>query len=77
MVWEEGRETRPSYPIDCPDFWSGTSGSPWVKADTNHLVGLIGGYQRGGSRPDYSFSPILTQDAIDLCRTVGRQSVNS
>ena len=46
----------------CEGFPGGTSGSPWVvRPDVRHLtatiVGVIGGYEEGGSSPDVSYSP--------------------
>ncbi|MFF0293951.1 trypsin-like serine peptidase [Kitasatospora sp. NPDC004614] len=47
--------------IDCPDYTGGTSGSPWVteldpSTHTGTVVGVIGGYQRGGDTADISYS---------------------
>lgn len=46
----------------CEGFPGGTSGSPWVvRPDVQHLtgtiIGVIGGYEEGGSSPDVSYSP--------------------
>jgi V8-like Glu-specific endopeptidase len=54
--------------FDCNGFTGGTSGSPWVtKFDsttgTGRIVGVLGGYQEGGSTSDISYSSYLG-DAI-------------
>ncbi|MEU1145247.1 trypsin-like serine peptidase [Streptomyces sp. NPDC005863] len=51
--------------INCPDFDTGTSGSPWVTAD-GHLTGVLGGYHGGGDTPDVSYSVILRVEAAAL-----------
>ena len=48
--------------LDCPGLANSTSGSPWLTAfdpatGAGEVVGLIGGYERGGLTPDVSFSP--------------------
>ncbi|GAA3049801.1 trypsin-like serine peptidase [Streptomyces glomeratus] len=54
--------------IDCPDFSSGTSGSPWVDGD-GEVVGVLGGHEQGGSTADVSYSVVLKDEAADLYRT--------
>jgi V8-like Glu-specific endopeptidase len=54
--------------FDCNGFTGGTSGSPWVTkfdptTSTGRIVGVLGGYQEGGSTPDISYSSYLG-DAI-------------
>ncbi|WP_307813413.1 trypsin-like peptidase domain-containing protein [Streptomyces sp. N35] len=44
--------------VDCPDFTTGTSGSPWVTGD-GRLVGVLGGYEGGGETDDTSYSIVL------------------
>ncbi len=44
--------------VDCPDFATGTSGSPWVTED-GRLVGVLGGYKGGGETDDVSYSIVL------------------
>ncbi|MBC9718629.1 trypsin-like peptidase domain-containing protein [Streptomyces sp. TRM66268-LWL] len=44
--------------VDCPDFTTGTSGSPWVTGD-GRLVGVLGGYEAGGDTDDVSYSVVL------------------
>lgn len=48
--------------IACPDFSGGTSGGPWVTGldphtGTGTVIGVIGGYEKGGDTPDVSYSP--------------------
>ncbi|MGW3458739.1 serine protease, partial [Streptomyces olivaceoviridis] len=59
--------------IDCPDFTSGTSGSPWVNGD-GQVVGVLGGHEEGGSTADTSYSVALGGEAAELYRdaTAGR-----
>ena len=45
----------------CTDYTNGTSGGPFlahVSGATGHgpLIGVIGGYERGGYTPDVSYS---------------------
>ncbi|MEU6098543.1 serine protease [Streptomyces sp. NPDC047079] len=54
--------------IECPEFSSGTSGSPWVDAD-GEVVGVLGGHEQGGSTADVSYSVLLKDEAADLYRT--------
>ncbi|GIG61298.1 hypothetical protein Lfu02_56700 [Longispora fulva] len=51
--------------ITCPGFTEGTSGGPWVTA-AGTVVGLIGGYERGGYSDDVSYSPYLGPDVAAL-----------
>jgi V8-like Glu-specific endopeptidase len=54
----------------CGGFYAGTSGSPWVVADgaavadSPQVVGVIGGYERGGDTNSVSYSAYLN-DAIE------------
>ena len=47
----------------CGGFYGGTSGSPWIAVGRNarqaRIVGVIGGYQRGGDTNSVSFSVYL------------------
>ncbi|GHH63979.1 hypothetical protein GCM10018781_14200 [Kitasatospora indigofera] len=57
--------------IDCPDYTGGTSGSPWVTdfdpaTRTGTVVGVIGGYQRGGNTADTSYSSYFGDDVQAL-----------
>ncbi|NBE54930.1 S1 family peptidase [Streptomyces boluensis] len=54
--------------VACPDFSTGTSGSPWVTAD-GRLTGVLGGYQEGGDTADVSYSVLLDERAAALYRT--------
>ena len=45
----------------CTDYTNGTSGGPFLArisgaTDTGRLIGVIGGYERGGLTPDVSYS---------------------
>ncbi|MFC7310025.1 trypsin-like serine peptidase [Streptomyces monticola] len=51
--------------VDCPDFTTGTSGSPWL-TDDGKLTGVLGGYEGGGDSPDVSYSVVLGEQAADL-----------
>jgi hypothetical protein len=50
----------------CGGFYAGTSGSPWVVVDGDaaahppEIVGVIGGYQRGGDTNSVSYSVYLS-----------------
>jgi hypothetical protein len=55
----------------CNGFYGGTSGSPFVtgfaKEDkTGTVVGVLGGYQEGGSTQDVSYSDYLGDDIQKL-----------
>jgi len=55
----------------CADFYGGTSGSPFVtgyneQTGTGTLVGVLGGYEEGGSTPDVSYSDSLGDDIKKL-----------
>jgi V8-like Glu-specific endopeptidase len=47
--------------FECSGYTGGTSGSPWVtrfssRSRTGTIVGVIGGYQEGGTSPSVSYS---------------------
>ncbi|MEU6599033.1 trypsin-like serine peptidase [Streptomyces flaveolus] len=65
--------SRTQQRIDCPDFTSGTSGSPWVNGD-GQVVGVLGGHEQGGSTADTSYSVVLGSEAAELYQdaTAGR-----
>lgn len=53
------------YPtFDCRGFVEGTSGSPWLRVTRAgvHIVGIIGGYDRGGSYDFISYSSRFDAD---------------
>jgi hypothetical protein len=59
--------------VYCPGFTSGTSGTPWLAgpgamAGTGTLVGVLGGYRRGGSTADVSYSSVLDTTIAALYR---------
>ncbi|WP_030209132.1 serine protease [Streptomyces sp. NRRL S-87] len=53
--------------IECPDYSGGTSGSPWLTT-TGRLVGVLGGYEGGGTVPEVSYSAVLGERARELYR---------
>jgi V8-like Glu-specific endopeptidase len=68
------RQSRTQMRFDCHGFYGGTSGSPWLSdydghTQTGHVVGVIGGYQEGGSEEWRSYSPIFTADTARLLNT--------
>jgi len=55
----------------CADFYGGTSGSPWLtnynaETRTGTIVGVLGGYEEGGSTADVSYSDNLGDDIEKL-----------
>ena len=59
--------------FDCGGFTDGTSGSPWVthfdpQTRTGTIVGVIGGYQEGGSTAAISYSSYLGEQVQQLYR---------
>ena len=59
--------------FECDGFTGGTSGSPWVtdvdpQTGTGTIVGVIGGYQEGGSTAAISYSPYLDEQIEQLYR---------
>ncbi|MFI9246846.1 trypsin-like serine peptidase [Streptomyces sp. NPDC053086] len=61
------RESGTQQRIACPEFTSGTSGSPWVNGDS-HVVGILGGHEKGGATADISYSVVLGRAAAELYR---------
>ncbi|WP_030233528.1 trypsin-like serine peptidase [Streptomyces sp. NRRL S-350] len=53
--------------FDCGGYTDGTSGSPWV-AENGAVVGVIGGYEEGGSTSGTSYSVTFDQRVADLYR---------
>ena len=57
--------------FECSGFPGGTSGSPWVtnfnlRTRTGTIVGVIGGYEEGGSTEAISYSSYLGQEVQQL-----------
>jgi V8-like Glu-specific endopeptidase len=57
--------------FDCDGFTDGTSGSPWLAnydphTGTGDVVGVIGGYELGGSTPDVSYTMYFDADVQQL-----------
>ncbi|WP_329273634.1 trypsin-like serine peptidase [Streptomyces sp. NBC_01451] len=58
-------QSRTQQRIDCPGFTDGTSGSPWVDRE-GEVVGVLGGFEQGGSTDDVSYSAVLGHAAALL-----------
>lgn len=59
--------------VYCPGFTSGTSGAPWLSgpnamAGAGTVVGVLGGFRRGGWSADVSYSSVLDRTAAALYR---------
>jgi V8-like Glu-specific endopeptidase len=57
--------------FECDGFTGGTSGSPWVsdvdpQTGTGTIVGVLGGYEEGGSTAAISYSPYLSEQVKQL-----------
>lgn len=57
--------------ISCTGYSGGTSGSPWLTrldpaGHNGDIIGVIGGYQRGGDTDDVSYSPYFDEDIHKL-----------
>jgi V8-like Glu-specific endopeptidase len=53
--------------LDCVGLPGGTSGSPWIAAGTQNLIGLTGGYDRGGDHSTYkNYSVYFDHETRDL-----------
>jgi V8-like Glu-specific endopeptidase len=57
--------------FECDGFTGGTSGSPWVtdvdpQTGTGTIVGVLGGYEEGGSTAAISYSPYLSEQVEQL-----------
>jgi V8-like Glu-specific endopeptidase len=68
------RQGRSQMRFDCHGFYGGTSGSPWLsdydaRTQTGHVIGVIGGYQEGGSEEWRSYSPVFSDDTARLLAT--------
>jgi V8-like Glu-specific endopeptidase len=55
----------------CHDFWDGTSGGPWIiyynpRAGGGTVIGVIGGYEQGGSYEWASYSSYFGVEARSL-----------
>jgi V8-like Glu-specific endopeptidase len=58
------RQSATQLRFDCDGFTGGTSGSPWLTgfdpaAGTGRIVGVLGGYEEGGSTAGVSYSAYL------------------
>jgi V8-like Glu-specific endopeptidase len=57
--------------FDCDGYADGTSGSPWLanydpEMGTGDVIGVIGGYDQGGSTPDISYTAYFNADVQHL-----------
>lgn len=73
------RQSRTQLRFDCHGFFGGTSGSPWLgdydnRTQSGHVIGVIGGYQEGGSEEWRSYSPLFTTDVARLLVTANNQA---
>lgn len=73
------RQARFQLRFDCHGFFGGTSGSPWLsdydaRTQSGHVVGVIGGYQEGGTEEWRSYSPLFTDAVAHLLATADNQA---
>ncbi|MCW2944597.1 MAG: hypothetical protein JWR24_1314 [Actinoallomurus sp.] len=73
------RQARYQLRFDCGGFYGGTSGSPWLKGYNSHtqsgyVIGVIGGYQQGGSHDWRSYSSAFDDDIGRLLITANNQA---
>jgi V8-like Glu-specific endopeptidase len=73
------RQGRSQMRFDCHGFYGGTSGSPWLsdynaRTQSGHVIGVIGGYQEGGSEEWRSYSPLFTTDTTRLLATANNRA---
>jgi V8-like Glu-specific endopeptidase len=73
------RQSRSQLRFDCHGFYGGTSGSPWLsdydaRTQSGHVVGVIGGYQAGGTEEWRSYSPLFTDAITHLLATADGQA---
>jgi V8-like Glu-specific endopeptidase len=73
------RQSRSQLRFDCHGFYGGTSGSPWLsdydnRTQSGHVVGVIGGYQEGGSEEWRSYSPLFDTNVANLLATANNQA---
>lgn len=68
------RQAKYQLRFDCGGFYGGTSGSPWMKdydnrTQSGYVIGVIGGYQQGGSHDWRSYSSVFDGDISHLIVT--------
>jgi V8-like Glu-specific endopeptidase len=73
--WQADRQLR----FDCGGFTGGTSGSPWIteyddETQRGYVIGVIGGYQKGGDTDWRSYSPLFDDDVGRLAITANNQA---
>jgi len=54
--------------FDCDGYPNGSSGAPFVTGD-GAVVGVLGGYEEGGSTPQTSYSPYFGARILALYNT--------
>jgi V8-like Glu-specific endopeptidase len=67
------KQSQSQLRFDCDGFTGGTSGSPWVTrfnplTRTGTIVGVVGGYEEGGSTAAISYSSYLGPEVEQLYR---------
>lgn len=64
------RQSATQLRFECDGFTGGTSGSPWLDpaAGTGRIIGVLGGYQEGGSTAGVSYSAYLGSAIRQLYR---------
>jgi V8-like Glu-specific endopeptidase len=72
-VGRTSQQSQSQLRFECDGFAGGTSGSPWVthfnpRTLTGTIVGVLGGYQEGGSTEDISYSAYLGPEVEQLYR---------
>lgn len=73
------RQSKSQLRFDCHGFFGGTSGSPWLsdydaRTESGHVVGVIGGYEEGGSQEWRSYSPVFDDNIAHLLATANDQA---
>ncbi|MDN3354013.1 hypothetical protein [Actinomadura sp. DC4] len=73
------KQSRSQLRFDCHGFYGGTSGSPWLsdydnRTQAGHVVGVIGGYQEGGSEEWRSYSPLFGPNVASLLTTANSRA---
>jgi V8-like Glu-specific endopeptidase len=68
------RPMRNQLEFDCGGYTNGTSGGPFLthvsrKTGQGTVIGVIGGYEEGGDKPDVSYSPVFGANVSALYRT--------
>jgi V8-like Glu-specific endopeptidase len=64
----------------CNDYWTGTSGGPWIigynaRTGTGTVCGVIGGYEQGGDYKWASYSAYFGTQLRDLYQQAEKQAI--